>query len=546
MPIRKTVVLACAFLLLTGAASAQPDSSPAGTFLSVLPPLGAILLAIATRQVFLSLFLGLFLGAAIAAGDPLSGLARLLDTYLVRALGTERHASVVLFSLFLGAMVRIMASTGGLKALVSAIARRASTVRRGQTAAWLMGCVIFFDDYANTLLVGNTMRPFTDSLKVSREKLAYIVDSTAAPVASVMPVSTWIGYEVGLIGSAFAAASVSLDPYGAFLASIPYRFYGLLAVLFVLVVAVSDRDFSAMYRAEHRARTTGKVIADGARPLADTEDTPSAVPARARALDAVIPVLLVLGVTAGGLYLSGLNALKEKGIAPEGMALRRILGSADAFQALMWAAFTGSAAAFLLALRNLSLSRVTDEYLAGVKAMVPAMVILVLAWALSAVCEKLQTAQFCVQLAGGRIDPRLLPALIFLIAAFVSFATGTSWATMGILIPIAVPLAWRVTQECPSAEMIRLASIGAVLSGATFGDHCSPISDTTIMSSMASGCDHVDHVRTQIPYAFSVAAVSTMCGYLPAGFGLPPLVGLGAGLIVLIGLLFLAGRRPGG
>jgi len=438
-----------------------------------------------------------------------------------------------------------MTATGSLQSLVKGIAKWAKTVRKGQFTAWLMGLVIFFDDYANTLLVGNSMRPFTDSLKISREKLAYIVDSTAAPVASIVPISTWIGYEVGLLGAALAAIDVGSDPYGVFLQSIPYRFYGLLAVVFVLLVALFNRDFSHMYLAETRARQTGKVLAEKAKPLVETESFVQFPRREATAFEALLPILLVVLVIVFGLYLSGLKALKLEGsTVAEQPTLREIIGKADSFQVLMWAAFAGSFAAFALSLRSLSVSEAMDEYLKGIKAMVPAMVILVLAWSLGTVCEKLQTGKFCIGIATGRIPASLLPALVFLLAAFVSFATGTSWATMGILVPIVIPLSWRLTENLHFSEAIRLASIGAVLSGATFGDHCSPISDTTIMSSMGSGCDHIDHVRTQIPYAFTVAAISTLLGYLPAGFGFSPFLGLILALAALSALLVVAGRTP--
>ena len=320
-------------------------------FLSITPPLLAIALALLTRHVILSLFCGVWLGATFLAGmNPLLGFLRSLDTYVKNALGDPDHAAIVVFSLCLGGMVGIVARSGGLHAIAAAMARWASTPRNGQVATWLMGLAIFFDDYANTLLVGNTMRPFTDRLRISREKLAFIVDATAAPIASVAAISTWVGYEIGLIQDSWSSLGLpgSENIYAVFLQTIPYRFYAVILLFTVLAVAVSGRDLGAMYRAERRARTQGKLMRDEAVPLSGRELTemtpPEGVPLRW--VNAAAPIGIVVVAVVIGLYYSGVKAL---GGGAGGAGLMAILGAADSLNVLMWAAAAGSAAAAVMA-----------------------------------------------------------------------------------------------------------------------------------------------------------------------------------------------------
>jgi Na+/H+ antiporter NhaC len=527
-------------------------------WLSLLPPVLAILLALLFRQVVPALVAGVWLGASIVSGGPLTGALRTIDGYVIHALADADHVSIIVFSLMLGGMVGIMARAGGTVGLVEALRPYATNTRRGQVVTWILGILVFFDDYANTLLVGNTMRPVTDRLRVSREKLSYIVDSTAAPVAAIGIVSTWIGYEVSLIGDALRQVGSSRDAYAVFLQSIPYNFYPILALAFGLMVAGSLRDFGPMLRAERRARE-GKLLADAAVPLSDF-DSESLRPVESRPHrwpNAVVPVLVVLAVTFLGLWLTGRHALAAEGspLAGAGLSqlgfegLGRVFGSGDSFRALLWGSSSGCLTALLLAMtqRILTLGESLAAWLHGIRSMVIAVVILILAWSIAAVCADLHTSGFMVAAVSDALDPRLLPALVFALAALTAFATGTSWGTMGILIPLAVPTAHGVAQAAgldpAAAHGILLGGISSVLAGAIFGDHCSPISDTTVMSSMASGCDHVDHVRTQLPYAIAVALVAVVTGYLPAAFGLPTPLCLLLGAAVLGAGLAVFGRR---
>jgi len=516
--------------------------------LSLLPPLFAITLAFAARQVLISLFSGIWLGALfIYDYNPILGFIRTVDTYVVGALADTDNASVLIFSLTLGGMVGIMSKAGGTQGIVEKLATFANHRRGGQIATWAMGLLIFFDDYANTLIVGNTMRSMTDRLKISREKLSYIVDSTAAPVASIALISTWIGFQVGLIDQAFKSVNANMNAYNAFLQSIPYSTYSILAILFVFFLAVTLRDFGPMLKAEKRAVDEGKVLRDGAQPIADSasidmladEDTPL------RWQSAIVPIAVVIGVTLIGLYINGKNAL---GAAAASATLGQIFGEANSFAVLTWASFAGLLSAALMAIgqRILNIEQTMAATVNGYKSMLMAAMILVQAWAIGNICKDLHTADYVIELTRGILSPHFVPVVTFVIAAFISFSTGASWATMAILTPIMVPIAFKLPLEAglsmELSQHLLIATIGAILSGSVLGDHCSPISDTTILSSMASAADHVDHVRTQLPYALVVGSVACVTGYLPTGWGLSGTVSLLMGTVLLAGIVFVVGR----
>jgi Na+/H+ antiporter NhaC len=469
----------------------------------------------------------------------------------LNALADPDHAAIVIFSMMLGGMVGIITRSGGTHGIVKNLSHWADHPRRGQIAAWGMGMLIFFDDYANTLIVGNTLRPITDRLKISREKLSYIVDSTAAPVVSIAIFSTWIGFELGLLQEAFQQLGVQENVYWFYLRTIPYRFYSLLTLIFVLAIAWSGRDFGPMLRAERRARATGKILGDNARPLFDEHADLNALPPenRRHGRNAILPILFVIVVTLLGLFYNGRQALMQAGSATLG--LRDIIGAANPFSALLWSSFAGSVVAAILALsqRILNIRETVDAWIAGVKSMVLAMLVIVMAWAIGAVCQDLHTAETAVRFTHGFLAPQWLPAVTFITAGLISFATGTSWGTLSILIPIVAPVAWAITQQpgvtISFQQHVFLSTIASVLAGATFGDHCSPISDTTIMSSMASGADHIDHVRTQIPYALTVAGIAMLTGYIPAGFGVPVWISLSFGVAMMAAVLIWVAKPVG-
>jgi len=521
--------------------------------LSILPPLIAIVFALVFRQVIIALLAGVWLGSFILWDfSPLASLLHVVDYYIIGTMSSPGegadHVSIVVFTLLLGGMVGITSRMGGMQGIVKSVSRLATTPKRGQLTTWLLGVLIFFDDYTNTLIVGNSMRPLTDRLRISREKLSYIVDSTAAPVTVLAVITSWIGFQISLISQSFSSLGVDRNPLGTFISAIPYNFYPILAILFVLVIILSGRDFSLMYRAERRARTSGRLSSDSAMPISDmdAESIAPAPGASPRFINGVLPISTVVIVTVAGLIATGKASLAAEGIT--GAGLLDIIKGADSFRSLLWASSSGCivAAALALSQRLLDLTHTVMALVNGIKSMVPAMIILVLAWCIGKVCAEIRTADYLVHHLSGMISPRFLPMLVFLLAVGISFSTGTSWGTMSILTPIVIPLVYGTfagsTGEGSSFDRILYSSIAAILAGAVFGDHCSPISDTTIMSSMASGADHVDHVRTQLPYALAVGAVSIVFGYLLLAAGLPPVLSLASGTAAMILLVRVAGR----
>jgi len=513
-----------------------------GTGWSLLPPLVAVVLALAFHDVLIALLVGIWIGTTmVAGGDPAAGFLRLIDTNVRDALVDADHMSIIVFSMLLGGMVGVMSKSGGTLGVVRALEPFATTPRRAQVVTWLMGVAIFFDDYSNTLIVGNTMRPVTDRHRVSREKLAFLVDSTAAPVACVALVSTWIGYEVSLVGDALEKTGSDLNPFSIFLGSIPFAFYPVFALVITFVISVSGRDWGAMLRAERRARA-GDIIAHGSQPLADFDSGELAPKddAKARWWNAVVPVVLVVAATLVGLYHTGRASLVEAGNLTS--RLSDVIGASDPFTVLLWASLIGVTSAILLAVVQaiLTVREALAAAVDGFKSMLMAFVVLTLAWSLGQVCADLATAGYLKGAIGPNVPAVLLPVVVFLVAAAVSFATGTSWGTMAILTPLAVPL----VLEAAAGNLDTLeATVAAILGGAVFGDHCSPISDTTILSSMASGCDHVDHVRTQLPYALFAAGVSIVVGYLThAATGIRPGLLMLGGAGVIVASLYGVGR----
>ena len=533
-----------------GGTIAEAEGTAIWGFLTLLPPLLAIGVALVSRQVIPSLFLGIYIGAVMIYGISFSSLwFGLLDTiqiYIAQAIvppdGDTGHISIILFTLLMGGLIGIIYRNGGAFGIADRISVLASNRRRGQVATSGLGFAIFFSTYANSLVIGNTMRPVADRLKISREKLAYIVDSTAAPLAAIAVISTWIGFELGLIESSISGIGFDEGAYSIFLQTIPYNFYPIWTLIFVLAVGASGRDFGPMLRAEQRASQEGKVLRDGADvddnageeggELSMKEDAPR------RAFNAVIPIAVLIGTVAVGLYVTG-----------SGENLRDIIGSAETGTSLLWAGLLGVLVAVVLSVaqRILSLKESMDAWYAGLKSVLFVMIILTLAWSLGTVAEDLKTANYLVSVLGDALPPAVLPAILFVIAAAVSFAVGTSWGTMGILMPLAVPLVWTVLQNNdmanPENYYIMYATIGTVLAGSVWGDHCSPISDTTIISSVSAGSDHIDHVRTQIPYAMTVGVAALLLGLIPAGFGVSPWITLPIGAVVLVGLLFVFGTK---
>ena len=533
------------------------------TFFTLIPPLVAIALAFITKNVVLSLFAGIFSGTfMLSLSNGFLGALReafiRLNHEILGALADPWNAGIVLQCLAIGGLIALVSKMGGARAIAEALARKATGPTSSQLAAWFMGLLIFFDDYANSLTVGPIMRPVTDRMKVSREKLAFIIDATAAPIAGIALISTWVAYEVGLIKDGYAGLVAdglmksAPNAYGLFVETIPFRFYNIFILIFVVATAIMLREFGPMFRAEHRARTTGKVLDDNAKPMVADESinlSPSEG-TRLSIWNAIVPIMTLIFGAFIGFYVNGRGAImggEDKALmtlltkAPLSFtSIREAFGASDASIVLFEAAlFAGIVAMTMgVAQKIFTIEEAVDTWIQGVKSLVITGVILLLAWSLSSVIKQLGTAAYLVSILSDTIPPFTLPAMIFILGSLISFATGTSYGTMGILMPLAIPLAFAINPE--SGYM--LMNIGAVLTGAIFGDHCSPISDTTILSSMGAACDHIDHTRTQLVYAITVAAITVFVGYLPVGLGLPVLVVLPLGMLAVVGTLYLLGK----
>ena len=553
--------------------------------LSLLPPLTAIFLAILTRRILTSLLVGVLLGALIVHhGNPLNALTAACETHLWGELIDPDHLRVFAFTMTMGAMVGVLHASGGMHGVVRAVSRWATGRRSGQLATWSLGMAMFFDDYANSLLLGGLMRPLTDRLKISREKLAYLVDSTAAPVAGLALISTWVATEIGYIEKGFEGVSGLPDAVGwkMFVASIPYRFYVLWALMMVPIVAFLKRDFGPMLSAERKAwkGESGENSALESEP--EENRLPEPDPQKpARWVNAVLPVAFTLAATILLLNVTGtqsilLNATETQSTDTSDEAQSTDtsdetqstdtsdetqaadtsdaswwdrLTAGDSYLALMYGSLCGllTAAGLSWLQGILNLQQIRRAASIGARQMIPALTVLWLAWALSGLTEKdyLNTGNYLGDVLKQALAPQWLPTLVFLLAAAVAFSTGTSWGTMALLTPLAIETAWAVLAREGVVSLddpILLGSIGGVLAGAIFGDHCSPLSDTTVLSSRASGCDLTAHVRTQLPYALVAAALAVLLGTIPIGFGVPAIWLLPLGPLALIGIMWVFGR----
>ena len=497
------------------------------TALSLLPPVIAIALALITKEVYSSLFIGIVVGGLLYSNFSFEGtVLHVFESGIVSVLSDSYNVGILVFLVILGAMVCLMNKAGGSAAFGRWAQGHIKSRVGAQLATIVLGCLIFIDDYFNCLTVGSVMRPVTDKYKVSRAKLAYIIDATAAPICIIAPISSW----AAAVGSNLKATGAFESDFAAFIATIPYNFYALFSLIMVLMVCLADFDFGPMRKAELRAQ-------QGELGNVDAEQAEMGASAKGHLMDMLVPIgsLIVFAVLAL-LYSGG-----YWGSDPAYHTLAAAFGNCSASKALVWASFGAITVAFFMFVPRglMSLKAFMDCAGEGMKAMMPANTILVLAWAISGVCrDLLQTPLFVKTLvADGGISGGLLPAIIFVVAGFLSFSTGTAWGTFGILIPIVVPVAQAVD---PNLVLICLS---ATLAGSVFGDHCSPISDTTILSSAGAGCAHLEHVSTQMLYACVVAASSAV-GYTVSGFMHGSLLpGFASGLIFMVVTMLVLRQR---
>ena len=550
---RKRIAIAVCAALVLGLVllyALGPIKGPMPLWLSILPPLVAIVMALLLKEVISSLFVGVltgtFLMALYGGASPASalggGLLRVVDTYVVGSLFDADHVLIIVFTLLIGGMVRIITANGGMQGVVNWLSRRARGPRSGQLMTFLMDLCIFFDDYSNTLVVGNTMRPIADRLRVSREKLAYIVDSTSAPVVAVAFVTTWIGAELSYIQDGISTIGLNASAYSVFFHSLAYSFYPFLTLGFVLMLVLSGRDFGPMLKAERKARTAVAKSAE----TAYQEDKPAHI------VDAILPLAVLVFGTIIGLIITGYDAkvwhTDGSGFLSK---LSATIGAANSYKALLWASLLSllTAIAMTLLRGTIALDKLMEEMIEGFKSMFNAVLILTMAWSIALVTKDMHTAEFVSQLLlKWSLSPVVVPALTFVLAALIGFSTGTSWGTMAILYPLILPASWFLCQEqglsVEATMPLFYNVVASVLAGSVMGDHCSPISDTTIMSSLASSCNHLQHVSTQMPYALTVGGVALLGGVLPTALGLPSWAAFLLGFAVLGLVVRLVGKKP--
>lgn len=525
---------------------------------TLIPPIVAILLAFITKNVVISLFIGVLSGGFILNLTGFNVFGALTQAFLdfinraLNSLSDPWNAGIVMQVLVIGGVINLVAKMGGAKAIAEALAKKAKTAKSAQLITWFLGICVFFDDYANSLIVGPIMRPVADKMKISRERLAFIIDATAAPIAGLAIISTWIGLEVSLISEGFESIGVEASGFGVFLQTIPYRFYNILILAFIVITIITLREFGPMRKAEISERKlkdlTNEEIAVTSSHMDELEPKEGV---KLSIWNAIVPIgaLIISAIVA--FYYSGYSSIMAgddiaiKAIVTNSplsfKAILEVFAASDASIALLQSAIFSTVVAIVMAVwkKIFTISEAIEVWIDGMKGLIITGVILILAWSLGSVIKELGAAEYLVEALNGAIPAFLLPSLIFILGAIISFSTGSAYGTMSILMPLAIPLAYKINPEMSFV----IVSTSAVLTGAIFGDHCSPISDTTILSSMGAGCSHIDHVKTQMWYALFVAAITILFGYIPAGFGLPIYIVLPMSCVALFIGVMIFGKK---
>jgi Na+/H+ antiporter NhaC len=536
-------------------APSREPGSQIGFWYSIIPPLTAILLAFVTGRVFLSLTIAIVVGGLLAAvPQSLFSPAAWLEgvttavSFTAQALTTKSNLQILAFIPPIFVMVTLIFASGGFSGVIKLLLCWVNGKKSAQLVTFLMGLICFIDDYTNAMVIGSAMRPVTDRFGVSREKLAFLVDATSAPIAGLAVISTWIAYEVGLFIAIADQLGIQKDGYSIFFDALSFRFYCIIMIIFIFLNILLVRDFGPMRTAEKRAKPDQNQLQSE---ISTGSDTAEQHNHRPRAINAILPLagLIILDFT--GLWLSGGGPAKLKAGASalDWVYWRQVIADVgNTTIILFYAALFGLTLALICARFSASLSLVTIGrcFRTGLKKSLLPLIILTLAWSLKNCCDTLKTGTFLASLLAENLSPLWFPALLFVTASVVSFATGTSYGTMAILIPTAIPIAFALDGQ--NYGLTTIISFGSVLDGAIFGDHCSPISDTTIMSSISSSCGLMRHVRTQLPYSLFVAALALTCGYIPSAFGLSWGGSITLAILIMVGFFMLLAhlqkRRP--
>lgn len=507
----------------TAIAKVRESISSYATFLSLLPPIIAIVLALITKEVYSSLVIGIIVGGVIYAGGNFeTTVNHVIQDGFIGNISDSYNVGILLFLVLLGALVSMMNKAGGSSAFGRWTTRHIKSRTGAQLATIALGVLIFVDDYFNCLTVGSVMRPVTDGKRISRAKLSYLIDATAAPVCIIAPISSWAAAVAGFARSAGEENGIRL-----FIRAIPYNYYALFTIIMMIILAVTKFDYGPMKKHERNAEENGDLFTEGTKQAVEEMQ----VNEKGRVIDLVIPVIILIVCSVIGMIYSG-------GFF-EGNDFVSSFSDSDASVGLALGSGVTAVIAviYFLVRRVISFKDIMESFPEGFKAMVPAIMILACAWTLKTMTDSLGAKIFISQIVEGTAGSfrMFLPAIIFAIGVGLSFATGTSWGTFGILIPI-------VLSVFSADNPLTIIAISACMAGAVCGDHCSPISDTTIMSSAGAQCDHINHVSTQLPYALTVAGISFVT-YIIAGvlanYTSVPIVALPAGIILTFAVLFI-------
>ncbi|MBU1100153.1 MAG: sodium:solute symporter [Bacteroidetes bacterium] len=486
-------------------------------FLSIIPPLAAILLAIKTRQVYLSLLIGIWSGWIILDGGNLfTGSISAIES-LVNVFADPGNTRTILFSCLIGGLLALIQRSGGVEGFVKRINNRLSSLnthsksnnRIIQLFSFFTGAIIFVETNISVLTTGSIFRPVFDKYKIAREKLAYIIDSTSAPVCILIPFNAWGAYIIGLL-----ALNGIEDPFTTLFQSYIFNLYPILTIALLLFLIISGKDFGPMRKAMIRAEKEGKILRDGARPLVSSDITSlhKKEGINAKSFNMLTPIILMVLMMPIVLIISGWNSSEYITSLSFNEKILEAIRNGSGSQAVLLSVIAAIFVSVVLykSQRILSIKEMTDLILKGMGGLVPLALLMLLAFAIGSLCKELGTGLYVSQLVGDLLTPKLVPAIIFIISGFIAFSTGTSWGTFAIMLSIGIPIA-------NSMGIDQNIIIGAVLGGGVFGDHCSPISDTTIVSSMAAACDHIDHVKTQLPYALTTGLISVLI-YIIIGY----------------------------
>ncbi|MEF9938523.1 MAG: Na+/H+ antiporter NhaC family protein [Clostridium sp.] len=470
-------------------------------FLTLLPPVIAIVIAIAYKKVAAALLVGIFSGEMILCGwNPFTAINEVVNQILTVCTSTG-NLKTFLFTMLMGSFVILVRVSGGVDGFVEYLTGKNQKVKNKKVAmliAYFIGVIIFIDGLLSIMFTGIVTRPLIDKFKVSREKLAYICDATSAPINAIIPLNSWGAMLMGLIGAEIASGMITGEPMNLLIASLPFQFYSIISLITVLFYILSGKDWGPMKKAEMRVQTTGKLYDDGVVPLLNDQDgfDELVVPEKANKLNMMLPLFSLIGCTFAGLFITG------GGNITKGDGTTSILYSVTITLIVMCIMYSKQ--------KIMTPSQFMEYLLKGVSSMISLVILLVLAFAIGSVIKSLGTGTFLAGLIGGKVSGAFGPAIIFLLGAVIAFSTGTSWGTFSIMMPIAIPMAVAMNANI-------LLTIGAVISGGIFGDHCSPISDTTILSSMSVGTDLFSHVKTQLPYSLVAASFATVL-YIAFGF----------------------------